>query len=134
MCRLPNRNNQSTRSTANFHVLNNSRRQTNRRAEPVVLPGSILSEDVDAGASRRIGFGIEYKELRVIVAGESIARMRTPKFVQSKEDRIINGVVVMVHELANVVRQKVEVPRDPLYVNTDGSSEAASMDIKSHFL
>ena len=105
--------------------------KTDGGTEPVVVVVPILCNGVDPRRPGLIVSGVKLWELGVVVASKSITGVRTPKFVQRKENLVVNGVIVEIDELTDIVGENVEVPRDPLHIDTDTTEKTKTVNIKS---
>lgn len=85
--------------------------KTDWRTERVVVVVPILCKSVDPRRPRLIVSGVKLWELGVVVASKSATGARTPKFVQRKENVVVNGVIVEIDELTDVIGAIIEVPR-----------------------
>ena len=59
--------------------------------------------------------GVEFRRLGVLKASKSVTGVRTPRLVWRKENSVIDREIVEINEIAHVVGNDVEVPRDPLH-------------------
>ena len=59
--------------------------------------------------------GVEFRRLGVVRASKSVLGMRTPRLIWRKENSVIDREIVEINEIAHVVGNDVEVPRDPLH-------------------
>ena len=77
----------------------------------------ILRESVHPTQAGLIKSGIEALNFRVIRTSKPITCMGTPKVVQGIKNCVVDGVIIMINELAYIIGRAVEISWNPLHIN-----------------
>lgn len=75
--------------------------------------------------------GIEALDFRVVRASKPNTSMGTPQVLQGVKNCVVDGVIIMVDELAHIICCAVEISWNPMYINAYTVKEAGLENVHS---